>query len=640
MYSHYQQEIIQSKHKRVSVQASPGSGKTHMLLHRIAHLIASGVPARKILVLSFSNDAVSELHRRRDELCTTMRNKEIAEKFKQVQITTTHSFALSVVRQISPSVKILADRDALKLLVQAIRSALADARTKTLWQSVSLNVRKQRVGLLRELLKNPREQQHLLAALAYTHAANLTASTTLSTGQFEGLNRYIRVVNSVVTRYSAVKTVANVIDFGDMVAKARRLLIEKPSLNSFEHVLADEYQDSSPAQVQLLQVLPEVCGCHITVFGDRHQAIFGFGGNVYTPLEDVLAGVQVMSLPESHRLTRQTAALASAVVQHKGCDSIRAARDGTTPVLVINKSMTEQAKAVVADIQRLIAAGMPPSQIAVLARAGQWLHPVEQALLAASIQTTRAHSERDARHCMRVLRLVRLLEHHKAKGRAIDAVTVKHILRKAKPCLDECGWAKLVKLMEKAIVCPSVEGRYKRCIDIYLFAVGGVRMNTVIKHDLNRWIPLCRGRVNARAVLEAVTAAERPAAVNTGTIHSAKGREWQHVFVVGLADGQLPLYLVRHDATMLAEERRLLYVAVTRARTAVRLYFAPTSHSLSRQRFETVSRFLAEQGVRCNLVHQLAPEVPLRTPSAIRATDAIRATPAQKSAALANLSAS
>ena len=85
MYSHYQQEIIQSKHKRVSVQASPGSGKTHTLLHRIAHLIASGVPARKILVLSFSNDAVSELHRRRDELCTTTRNKEIAEKFKQVQ---------------------------------------------------------------------------------------------------------------------------------------------------------------------------------------------------------------------------------------------------------------------------------------------------------------------------------------------------------------------------------------------------------------------------------------------------------------------------------------------------------------------------------------------------------------------------
>jgi DNA helicase II / ATP-dependent DNA helicase PcrA len=640
MYSTYQQEIIQSKQKRISVQASPGSGKTHTLLHRIAHLIVSGVPARKILVLSFSNDAISELHRRRDELCTTTRNREIAEKFKQVQITTTHSFALSVVRQISPSLKILADRDALKLLVQAIRSTLADTRAKTLWQSVSLNVRKQRVGLLRELLKNPREQQHLLAALAYTHAANLTASTTLSTGQFEPLKRYIRVVNSVAERYSTAKKNINTIDFGDMVAEAKRLLLEKPGMNTFKHVLADEYQDSSPAQVQLLQVLAEVCRCHITVFGDRHQAIYGFGGNVYTPLEDVLAGVRVMSLPDSHRLTRQTAALASAVVQHKGCDSIRAARDGTSPVLVINKSMTEQAKAVAADIQRLIAAGTPPSQIAVLARAGQWLHPIEQALLATSIQTSRAHTERDARHCMRVLILVRLTEHHEAKGRSIDAMTVQHILRKAKPCLDEDGWAKVVKLMKKAIVCPSVEGRYKRCIDIYLLAIGGARKNTVIKHDLNRWIPLCRGRVNARAVLEAVTAAERPAAVNTGTIHSAKGREWQHVFVVGLADGQLPLYLVWHDATMLAEERRLLYVAITRARTAVRLFFAPTSHSLSRQRFETVSRFLVEKVVRRMLAQVAASESSLHRPSAIRATYAIRATPAQKSAALANLSVS
>jgi ATP-dependent exoDNAse (exonuclease V) beta subunit len=91
---------------------------------------------------------------------------------------------------------------------------------------------------------------------------------------------------------------------------------------------------------------------------------------------------------------------------------------------------------------------------------------------------------------------------------------------------------------------------------------------------------------------------------------------------------------------MLAEERRLLYVAITRARTAVRLYFAPISHSLSRQRFETVSRFLAEKGVRRMLAQVTAHESSLHAEPAILATDAIRATPTQKSAALANLSAS
>ncbi len=640
MPSQYQQKIIQSKHKRVSVQASPGSGKTYTLLHRIAHLIASGVPARKILVLSFSNDAVGELHRRRDELCATTRNSEIAEKFKQVQITTTHSFALSVVRQISPSVKILADRDALKLLAQALRSALADVRAKTLWQSVSPNVRKQRVALLRELVKNKREQQHLLAALAYTHAATLTASMTLSTGQFEGLKRYSRVVNSVATRYSVAKKAATVIDFGDMVAEARRVLIEKPHLNTFTHVLADEYQDSSPAQVQLLKVLAEECGCHITVFGDKHQAIYGFGGNIYTPLEDVMTGVAKLSLPVSHRLTHQTAALASSVAHHNEGEAIQAVRHGTLPRLVVSENLTEQARVVAKKIQNLIATGTSPSQIAVLARAKQWLEPVEQELLAASVQTIRFHTHRDALHCLRVLRLVRLIEQHKATGKAIDATTVQHVLRKLKPSCDESGWAKAVRLLKQAAINHSLEGRYKRCRDIYLMAVGGARKNTAILHDLNRWTPLCRGRANALAVRDAVLAAERPAAAITGTIHAAKGREWEHVFVVGVSDGQLPLYLVRHDATMVTEERRLLYVAITRARKSVRLYFAPTFHSLSRQRFEAISRFLVEPRVRGSLVCQTS--LGMRCAHSLQSVQLTQ--PAQRQperrVALANLSAS
>jgi DNA helicase-2/ATP-dependent DNA helicase PcrA len=79
-------------------------------------------------------------------------------------------------------------------------------------------------------------------------------------------------------------------------------------------------------------------------------------------------------------------------------------------------------------------------------------------------------------------------------------------------------------------------------------------------------------------------------AVTTSTIHAAKGREWDQVFVVGMADGQMPLYLAQGEQ-MLAEERRLLYVAVTRARESVRLYYPPTVHSLTRKRFDHPSRF-------------------------------------------------
>ena len=83
----------------------------------------------------------------------------------------------------------------------------------------------------------------------------------------------------------------------------------------------------------------------------------------------------------------------------------------------------------------------------------------------------------------------------------------------------------------------------------------------------------------------------------TGTIHAAKGLEWEHVFIVGATDGYLPLYHAR-DKAQLGEERNLLYVAVTRAREAVRLYHAPCKHAKSRQRFESPSTFLTKAAVR------------------------------------------
>lgn len=99
---------------------------------------------------------------------------------------------------------------------------------------------------------------------------------------------------------------------------------------------------------------------------------------------------------------------------------------------------------------------------------------------------------------------------------------------------------------------------------------------------------------------DAVRAIEAKGVV-TGTIHSAKGGEWDHVQIVGVTDGLLPLYLARNDQRSLSEERNLLYVAITRARETVQLYHAPANHARSRQRFEAMSRFLDEPAVQKTL---------------------------------------
>ena len=121
-----------------------------------------------------------------------------------------------------------------------------------------------------------------------------------------------------------------------------------------------------------------------------------------------------------------------------------------------------------------------------------------------------------------------------------------------------------------------------------------------LRADVNRWETLCRDYPSARDMRDAVRQIP-PHAVVTGTIHSAKGGQWDHVFVVGVTDGFLPFYKARNDEHAMAEERNLLYVAVTRAREKAWLYHATSKHAGSRHQVGEVSRFLAEPRVRESL---------------------------------------
>ena len=270
-------------------------------------------------------------------------------------------------------------------------------------------------------------------------------------------------------------------------------------------------------------------------------------------------------------------------------------RQGTQPVLVRSSDLTDQTYSVVRDIEQLLDQGVDPARIAVLARTRYFLAPVEQRLLATGLNAEQQGIKRDLRHAQRVLRLVKLVEWHGRRQESIDPDKVAHVLRHVTftgplPC-----WKKVARSLKKAARSPSLEGRYRACGDVYLQALGGVRANSEVLHDLNRWAPICRDHACAADMLRALKQPDKPV-IQTMTIHAAKGREWDHVFLVGVADGQLPLYLSK-GSKMLGEERRLLYVAITRARESLRLYFAPVDHARSQQRFEKRSRFLRPPSV-------------------------------------------
>lgn len=576
--------IINTDEKRVEVIANPGSGKTHTIKMRIKRLVANGVPATKILVLSFANETVKEFRRRMNAFDTDL---------SSVTVSTAHAFALKQIRKTGKR-EVLTDKMVNELLIKAMQMVRLDCRKLLLWPSVSSTTKQRRIEQL-ETLSEPSNIKLLLSFLAYARTSKMKVREAISTDKFLHLKSYGAVLRAIRSRFAAIKREKYIVDFGDMLSQATAV-IKDGAVLPYSHVLIDEYQDCSPAQTHLLKQLA-TDDRSIMVFGDPHQSIYGFTGATYTPLSEVLTDVKILGLPMSWRLTAEIAALASAIAGHRPEQAIQTNKSGEPPILVKNNSLRSQTRQIVRHIQHLIEDGTPPQEIVVLARTNALLHPVEQLLLEKNILTARKGSKRNRLHMLRTLRLVRLVEQCAERQKKI----LPEALQTALPALtdvDDSIWQREAKALNKVLQVRSVDGRYRLCAAIYLRLMGGVRKDAELRADVNRWEPFCRGHDNAGAVRAAVKAMDEM--VTTGTIHSVKGGEWDHVLVVGVTDGYLPHFKAR-DEQALREERNLLYVAVTRARKAVRLYHAPAVHARSRKSFDDVSRFLDSPAVQDTL---------------------------------------
>ncbi len=567
----HQRRIVQTTLPYVEVVAKPGSGKTTTLMQRLAHLVRCGISVRKILVLSFSNEAVRVIGRRWVQHGTKHARKASAKSNAdeaQPVMMTAHAFARSVVARAGGYGDVITPSVATALLKSALRRCLQDAHRKKLWFRLDTRQRRKRTQLVRTLLKDSELLALLLSAMQFAQAAQIPLGDVMIGTKFaDQLKPFTVIAPAVLRRYRHAKQAAGHIDFGDMLESAIRALGDGCVRIPFTHVLVDEYQDCSAAQTQLLASLAQH-GCDLMVFGDPEQAIYGFGGNGHTPLCEIVDDANVMSLPLSHRLHAENAALATAVVNAR-TSKIVTQRRGTQPVLVRSRDLTDQTHSVVRHIEQLLDQGVDPSRIAVLARTRAFLGPVEQRLLAMGLDAVQQGITRDLRHAQCVLRLVKLVEWHARRQESIDPDEVAHVLCNVTFADPQLSLDSLARRLERAARSPSLEGRYRACVDMYLHVLGGVRANTEVHHDLNRWAPICRNHACAAEMLPALKQPDKPA-VQTMTIHAAKGREWDHVLVVGVADGQLPLYLSK-GTSMLAEERRLLYVAITRARESLRL---------------------------------------------------------------------
>ena len=564
-----QRRIVISDAVRLLVNAVAGSGKTETLCAGIRWLLDQGVDPKKILVLCFGTKTAEELRTRIGS---------------GVMVSTLHAYANSLVQSATD---------------QTLTVANTAQQLKTLNEAIKASIR-----LVRTIcnggvdLREVKELNRLLKFLRATHG-DTGLEQRLVSDPDSGFANYadlLGLLRKLYRRFRRRLADNKLISFPDMLRLGKHAL-QNQGL-PYSHVFVDEYQDMDVAQLTLLLAIADKAA-YLRIFGDPNQAIFSFMGTQFDNVAGAL-NAEVVTLSVAHRLTHSTAALASAIL---GGMTIKGVRGGGLPAFAIYDSQRQQERSIVHLIDQLKADGVSGDQIAILARTRIELRQIERVLLNAGHAVLAAQRTSQLEHMQRMLDLLRWLNKNadtlrdtkltKAQRLALEA----RIDRVTRTSLAKERSANARRNLVAAARAPSFEGRFNAVGRVYLAAIRTFEPSrkevtwSEVKKELNLWQPIA-GRFKSVKVFRAFVENMRAEpSITLSTIHSAKGKEWEHVIVVNVTDGVIPhIEEIRRNAV--EEERRLFYVAITRARRRLYLFQAPVAQG--RITHQKRSRFLSK----------------------------------------------
>ncbi|MEV4812772.1 ATP-dependent DNA helicase UvrD2 [Micromonospora avicenniae] len=552
----------------VCILAGAGTGKTRAITSRIAHRALTGeISARHVLAVTFTARAAAE-----------MRSRLTALGVPGVQARTFHAAALRQVRYFAP--RLLDGRAMPELLDSKVRLVtLAAARVGLRTDRAAARDLAGEIEWAKSSLVEPAEYV-VAAAKALRDTPHEPAK-----------------VAEVFAAYEKIKRGNGVIDFEDMLRAAVWGIEEHADVAEqvraqYRHFVVDEYQDVNPLQQRLLDAW--LGGRDdVTVVGDASQTIYSFTGATSSYLVDFPRrhrNAVVVRLVRDYRSTPQVVGLANAVIsQARGTEArlrleLRGQRPpGPEPELRIFTDEPAEANAVAARARALIDAGTPAREIAVLFRTNAQSEAYEKALTEAEVPYVVQGAERfferaEVRQAMVALRAATrsipgetplpaaVVEALAAVGWSPDTPPAGGAARERWEAL-----AALVQLAEEYAATPAVlpigeAATVERQVTLAGFT-----------DELHH-----RASQQHAPTLDGVTLA---------SLHSAKGLEWDAVFLVGLSEGTLPTTYAK-TAEQVEEERRLLYVGVTRAREWLWLSYAVARSPGGRAR--RPSRFLPQ----------------------------------------------
>jgi DNA helicase-2/ATP-dependent DNA helicase PcrA len=501
----------------VRVLAGAGSGKTRALTHRIAYGVETGVYApEKVLALSFTTKAAGE-----------MRARLSALGVDDVACRTFHSAAMKQLMFFWPDViggnfpRVRSGKAT--LLTQAAEQLKISAATDVL-RAMAAEIEWRKVRLF-----TPEQYEKALESRPLP--SSLTPDKALA----------------LIARYEKLKDERRELDFEDVLVATLGLLeseswVRERVHEQFRFFVVDEYQDVSPVQRALLDAWRGTRS-DLCVVGDPNQTIYTFAGASSDHLlrfETEFPSATTVTLDQNYRSSPEIVHVANAIVPDSPFEVVSAAPSGNPPVLVHAATDAEEAKAVAHRIRAQIESGVRPEDIAILYRINSQSIVIESALSEARVpfrvRGSRFFEEQTVREAMLILRGTAASNPTQPARDAVDMILREHF-----------GWA------SKPPTNPTERHSWNLLSAISDIANGLPATATVtdISDELRR-----RTELDIEPALNAVT---------LSTVHAAKGLEWDSVFVVGLSEGLFPLSFAVNDAAI-AEERRLFYVAVTRAK--------------------------------------------------------------------------
>lgn len=607
----------------VLVLAGPGSGKTRVLTHRVAWLVLErAVPPHRIMAVTFTNKAAREMRRRLEDLLGHGRTGVLT-------LGTFHALCARILRREGPAIGIprdyvIFDADDQRAIVRRV---------------------------LRDL--NIDDKQYRPAAV---HAAISRAKNEMIPPEAYRPDSYFgEIVRRVYEQYQQRLRAGNGLDFDDLLMETVRLFREHPEVlaryqERYHHILVDEFQDTNMAQYILLR---QLAARHRNLFvvADEDQSIYRWRGADYrniVRLREDYPDLATYLLEQNYRSTQTILDVAHAVIRHNpGRTEKRLfTHRGRGMKVIVHEAYDpeDEAQFVVDTIAELVLRGEArPGDCAVMYRTNAQSRALEDAFIRAGLPyrlvgATRFYARREIKDLIAFLRVVHNLADSASLSRIIG-VPPRGIGKRTMVALEEAARARGAPLwwaVEAAATGSEevpIAGRARAAVAAFHQMVQGwiearesltvlQLMDRVIaetgyeaylrdgtEEGEDRWnnvqelrsvaaeyadLPLGDFLADVALVSDVDNLPEEVDAPTLLTLHSAKGLEFPVVFITGLEDGLLPHSRSWEDPESLAEERRLLYVGITRAKDRLYLTYAFRRARYGAYEPNVPSRFLEE----------------------------------------------